>query len=123
MPAQSPRTQRRPDRPRSEPEDALNETSDRRIAVIGLGYVGLPLALALREAGLDVVGVDASPRRVAELCAGHSPIDDIDDARLAAGLAAGFQIVGPDQGRLAAVDSVFVCVPSPMTTSEGSELR
>src|SRR5258705_1090299 len=122
MPAQSPRTQRRPDRPRSEPEDALNETSDRRIAVIGLGYVGLPLALALREAGLDVVGVEASPRRVAELCAGHSPIDDIDDARLAAGLAAGFQIVGPDQAGLAAVDAIFVCVPTPITRSKDPDL-
>jgi UDP-N-acetyl-D-glucosamine dehydrogenase len=122
MSAQSRRTLRRPDRPRSEPEDALNETSDRRIAVIGLGYVGLPLALALREAGLDVVGVDASPRRVAELCAGHSPIDDIDDARLAAGLAAGFQIVGPDQAGLAAVDAIFVCVPTPITDSKDPDL-
>ena len=100
----------------------MNETSDRRIAVIGLGYVGLPLALALREAGLDVVGVDASPRRVAELCAGHSPIDDIDDARLAAGLAAGFQIVGPDQAGLAAVDAIFVCVPTPITRSKDPDL-
>src|SRR5258705_10432401 len=113
MTAQSPRTQRRPDRPRSEPEDALNETSDRRIAVIGLGYVGLPLALALREAGLDVVGGDASPRRGAERCAGHSPIDDIDDARLAAGLAAGFQIHGRGPAVLAAVGALSACAPSP----------
>jgi UDP-N-acetyl-D-glucosamine dehydrogenase len=53
---------------------------DARIAIIGLGYVGLPLALAFSEAGLDVTGVDASARRVDELHAGRSPIDDIDDA-------------------------------------------
>ena len=62
---------------------------DSNVAVIGLGYVGLPLALAFSEAGLTVTGVDASPRRVEELRAGRSPIDDIDDARLQRGLARG----------------------------------
>jgi UDP-N-acetyl-D-glucosamine dehydrogenase len=100
----------------------LNEASDRRIAVIGLGYVGLPLALGLREAGLDVVGIDASPRRVTELRTGHSPIDDIDDERLAHGLAGGFQIVGPDEADLAAVDAIFVCVPTPITRSKDPDL-
>ncbi len=46
---------------------------DRRVAIIGLGYVGLPLAIAFAEAGLEVEGVDASPARVAELNARHSP--------------------------------------------------
>src|ERR1700693_4805482 len=59
---------------------------DTRIAVIGRGYVGLPLAIAFAEAGLDVLGIDASPRRVEELTARHSPIDDIGDARLSAAL-------------------------------------
>ncbi len=104
------------------PEDALNEALDRRLAVIGLGYVGLPLALAFREAGLDVVGVDASPRRVDELRAGTSPIDDIDDARLQAGLATGFRIMGPDESDLAAVDAIFVCVPTPITSTKDPDL-
>jgi UDP-N-acetyl-D-glucosamine dehydrogenase len=100
----------------------LNEPSDRRIAVIGLGYVGLPLALSLREAGLDVVGVDASPRRVAVLRAGTSPIDDIDDARLQRGLATGFQIVAPVDSGLDAADAIFVCVPTPITSSKEPDL-
>ena len=58
----------------------MNE--DRRLAVIGLGYVGLPLAISFVEAGLEVEGIDAHPGRVAELSAGRSPIDDIPDARL-----------------------------------------
>ncbi len=49
----------------------MNE--DRRLAVIGLGYVGLPLAISFVEAGLEVEGVDAHPGRVAELSAGRSP--------------------------------------------------
>ena len=59
-------------------------TQDRRVAVIGLGYVGLPLAISFVEAGLTVEGIDAYPPRVAELNAGSSPIDDVSNERLAA---------------------------------------
>ena len=72
----------------------MNE--DRRLAVIGLGYVGLPLAISFVEAGLEVEGVDAHPGRVAELSAGRSPIDDIPDDRLSGALAAGLRLVGTD---------------------------
>ena len=95
---------------------------DSHVAIIGLGYVGLPLALAFSEAGLDVIGVDASARRVDELRAGRSPIDDIDDARLQRGLAAGFQIVAPADAALAMVEAVFVCVPTPITQAKDPDL-
>ena len=95
---------------------------DARVAIIGLGYVGLPLALAFSEAGLDVTGVDASARRVEELHAGRSPIDDIDDARLQRGLAAGFRIVSPDEAALETADAVFVCVPTPITQAKDPDL-
>jgi len=95
---------------------------DSRVAIVGLGYVGLPLALAFLEAGLEVVGIDASPRRVDELKAGRSPIDDIDDARLRAGLAGGFRIVGPDEASLKDADVVFVCVPTPITSTKDPDL-
>ncbi|MHB8460829.1 MAG: NAD(P)-binding domain-containing protein, partial [Candidatus Limnocylindrales bacterium] len=93
-----------------------------RVAIIGLGYVGLPLALAFLEAGHEVIGVDASSRRVEELQAGRSPIDDIDDARLGRGLADGFRIVTSADADLAAADSVFVCVPTPLTQSKDPDL-
>jgi len=95
---------------------------DARVAIIGLGYVGLPLALAFSEAGLDVTGVDASARRVEELHAGRSPIDDIDDSRLQRGLAAGFRIVSPDEAALETADAVFVCVPTPITQAKDPDL-
>ena len=96
---------------------------DRRIAVIGLGYVGLPLAIAFAEAGRDVVGVDANRDRVAQLARGSSPIDDIEDARLAAALAGGrFSVVETEAARLADVDVVFVCVPTPLTDSKDPDL-
>ena len=58
-------------------------TADRRVAIIGLGYVGLPLAISFVEAGLEVEGIDAHRPRVEELSAGRSPIDDITNDRLA----------------------------------------
>ena len=95
---------------------------DRRVAVIGLGYVGLPLALAFGEAGLAVTGVDSSPRRVDELRAGRSPIDDIDDTRLQSRLDAGFRIVGPAEAALSDADAIFVCVPTPITQAKDPDL-
>ena len=97
-------------------------SSDRRVAIVGLGYVGLPLALSFVEAGLEVVGVDASQARVDELCAGRSPIDDIDDARLGRGLAAGLRIVHSDAADLSAADALFVCVPTPITDAKDPDL-
>lgn len=95
---------------------------DRRICIVGLGYVGLPLALSFVEAGLSVVGVDASRARVDELRAGRSPIDDIDDERLAGALAGGLSIVHSSEGGPAEADVVFVCVPTPITDAKDPDL-
>jgi UDP-N-acetyl-D-glucosamine dehydrogenase len=96
---------------------------DRRIAVIGMGYVGLPLALAFAEAGREVLGLDSNAGRVQDLSAGRSPIDDVDDARLRATLEAGYlEVRDSETAELAGVDSVFVCVPTPLTESKDPDL-
>jgi UDP-N-acetyl-D-glucosamine dehydrogenase len=95
---------------------------DRSIAVIGLGYVGLPLALGFTEAGVRVTGVDSSELRVTELNDGHSPIEDISDERLGAALAAGFRAVAPDPEVIRGADAVFVCVPTPVTATRDPDL-
>ena len=95
---------------------------DRRIAIIGLGYVGLPLAISFAEAGLTVEGIDAFAGRVAELNAGSSPIDDVSDERLANALAGGLRVVAPDAADLPGADAIFVCVPTPITTTKDPDL-
>ncbi|HEY3072017.1 MAG TPA: nucleotide sugar dehydrogenase, partial [Candidatus Limnocylindrales bacterium] len=97
-------------------------SEDQQIAIVGLGYVGLPLALAFAEAGLDVTGVDANRRRVDELNAGHSPIDDIDDDRLAKALRGGLTVTSSDVADLAKPDILVVCVPTPITDAKDPDL-
>ena len=98
--------------------------NDSRIGVVGLGYVGLPLALAFVESGRTVLGVDASAKRVTELRAGHSPIDDVDDARLQSALDGGrFSVTGTGDADFASQDVLFVCVPTPLTDAKEPDLR
>ena len=96
--------------------------ADRRVAVIGLGYVGLPLAVSLVESGLEVEGVDASSQRVAELRAGTSPVDDVSSERLGSALSRGLKVSPPDEVVLASADAIFVCVPTPLTPSKDPDL-
>ena len=97
-------------------------TKDQHVAVIGLGYVGLPLAISFVEAGLTVDGIDAYAGRVAELNAGSSPIDDISDDRLTKALGSGLRVLAPDEADLAAADAIFVCVPTPITSTKDPDL-
>src|SRR5687767_15023353 len=78
--------------------------------VVGLGYVGLPLAVALAEAGIDVVGYDVDPLRVAELQAGRSGIEDVPDAAVRApGLSFTAQ-----PSATAGCSTYVICVPTPL---------
>jgi UDP-N-acetyl-D-glucosamine dehydrogenase len=97
-------------------------TTDNSVSIIGLGYVGLPLAIAFVEAGLTVEGIDAYAPRVAELAAGRSPIDDMPDDRLKSALGRGLTVVEPPAADLGAADVIFVCVPTPITKSKDPDL-
>ncbi len=97
-------------------------TQDERVAIIGLGYVGLPLAIAFAEAGLDVVGIDSSERRVAEINARRSPIDDVSDERLAEALDGSLTVRTTSAADPSAADAIFVCVPTPLTDTKDPDL-
>jgi UDP-N-acetyl-D-glucosamine dehydrogenase len=95
----------------------------RRIAVVGLGYVGLPLALSFLDVGIDVAGLDADPERVDRLSRGLSPIDDVSDARLSEGLKRGLSVHGLDGTVVASADMIIVCVPTPISDAREPDLR
>jgi UDP-N-acetyl-D-glucosamine dehydrogenase len=81
--------------------------------VVGLGYVGLPLAITAVEAGLDCVGFDVSERVVSRLNGGSSHVGDVDDEQLAKALDSGLEIT-TDERALERCDALFLCVPSPL---------
>jgi UDP-N-acetyl-D-glucosamine dehydrogenase len=91
-----------------------------RVGIVGLGYVGLPLAVAFAEAGCEVVGVDVSAERVEALGAGRSPVEDIPDERLQA-VGKAFAAT-TDAAELAACSAVLICVPTPLTAHRDPDL-
>jgi len=90
------------------------------VGVIGLGYVGLPLACAFAEAGEQVVGVDVDPRKVHLVSSGESYIEDIPSERLQAVLPS-IEATSHYQP-LARVDAVLICVPTPLTPNREPDL-
>ena len=89
--------------------------------VIGLGYVGLPLAVTMVQNGLKAIGFDRSQQRVELLNRGVSPVEDVSDEELAAALATGLEITA-DEERLRTADAVFICVPSPLGRNREPDL-
>jgi len=86
------------------------------VGVIGLGYVGLPLALALVKSGYDVIGVDIDEQRVNQLQNGSSYIGDISDAEVSRAIERGFEST-TEYNDLREVDGVSICVPTPLRKS------
>jgi len=91
-----------------------------KIGIVGLGYVGLPLAVSFAEAGQEVVGLDADPRKIAALGEGRSYIEDIPDATLAP-LTERLRAT-EDAAELGACEAVVICVPTPLTGSREPDL-
>jgi UDP-N-acetyl-D-glucosamine dehydrogenase len=89
--------------------------------VIGLGYVGLPLAVAAAGRGLDVIGFDVNEERVAALADGTSHVDDVTDDELATALHAGFTPTS-NEASLSHCDALFICVPSPLGVNRQPDL-
>jgi UDP-N-acetyl-D-glucosamine dehydrogenase len=93
---------------------AKAERREARFGIIGLGYVGLPLAVELGRAGFRVLGYDISQRVVDGLNAGRSHIKDISDADLQEVIAAGRFEATTDPARLGEPDAISICVPTPL---------
>jgi UDP-N-acetyl-D-glucosamine dehydrogenase len=92
------------------------------IGIIGLGYVGLPLALAAREAGFRVLGFDINPARVASINAGEQLISYISAEVMQAALQDGGLEATDDFARLSEPDVILICVPTPITKNRDPDL-
>jgi UDP-N-acetyl-D-glucosamine dehydrogenase len=94
----------------------LSRIGDRtaRVGVIGLGYVGLPLALLFEESGFPVTGFDVDPAKPEALHRGESYIRHIGRERVAGAFARGRIVATPDFDRLSECDAILVCVPTPL---------
>ena len=91
------------------------ERRDVLFGIVGLGYVGLPLAVELADAGFRVLGFDVQQRVVDGVNAGRSHVKDVSDAQLQASVKAGRLSATTDMLRLAEPDAISICVPTPLS--------
>jgi len=94
-----------------------------RVAIVGLGYVGLPLASTFAEACFRVIGFDVNAQRVAAISAGASHVGDVPSSQIARLVAAGSFRATADADELADADVVVICVPTPLTEEGEPYLR
>jgi UDP-N-acetyl-D-glucosamine dehydrogenase len=106
----------------------LQELEDRirrheaEIAIVGLGYVGLPMALAFAEAGFHVTGIDNNADRVRSLNEGRSYVDDISNPELEKALTSGRFEATTEVSALARTDCINICVPTPLSKTREPDL-
>jgi UDP-N-acetyl-D-glucosamine dehydrogenase len=92
------------------------------VGVVGLGYVGMPLARWFNEVGLEVLGFDVDEQRVAAVNLGRSPIRHVGDDAVRAMRARGFEATA-DYARIGEVDALVVCVPTPLDPYRQPDLQ
>jgi len=88
-----------------------------RVAIIGQGYVGLPLAMAVAQAGHEVVGIDLDQSLIERLKAGKSPIVDVTDDQITSAIKTGRYSLTNNFGTVETSDVVVICVPTPLDSA------
>lgn len=92
------------------------------VGIVGMGYVGLPLAMVFCDAGMRVVGFDISPERVAQLNSGDSYIEDVPAADVKRHVDAGLFRASADFADLEGVDAISICVPTPLSKTRDPDV-
>jgi UDP-N-acetyl-D-glucosamine dehydrogenase len=93
-----------------------------RVAVVGLGYVGLPLALAFSRSGCSVVGIDTDPDKITQIDSGKSYLRHIASASVQNAVASRMFFATTDISQVSQVDAVIICVPTPLTPQHTPDL-
>ncbi|MBB6675811.1 nucleotide sugar dehydrogenase [Cohnella lubricantis] len=94
------------------------ENKQAKLGVVGLGYVGLPLAVEMVKQGFEVCGIDLDERKVEMLRKGESYVQDVSEEKLAEALASGRFKPTTDYAALAELDAVSICVPTPLSANQ-----
>ena len=94
----------------------------RILAIIGQGYIGLPLAMAAVDAGWTVMGIDNFDAKVAQINSGKSPVEDISDNQLQTALASGAYRASADYSSVAKASVITICVPTPLDKKREPDL-
>ncbi|OPX43749.1 UDP-N-acetyl-D-glucosamine 6-dehydrogenase [Ruminiclostridium hungatei] len=104
--------------------ELLNKIEGRSavVSVVGLGYVGLPLALEISKAGYRVIGIDVNDRIIAKVNAGNSYIGDVEDTELSAQVKKGQLHATSDFGALRTADCIIICVPTPLDMNKQPDM-
>ncbi len=92
----------------------MSAQKSQTLAIIGQGYVGLPLAMAAVDAGWAVIGVDNLEGKVAQINSGSSPVEDVTDAQLQAAITSGLYKATTDFSKIAHAAVITICVPTPL---------
>ena len=100
----------------------MNAQKPQILAIIGQGYVGLPLAMAAVDAGWSVVGVDNFEAKVTQINGGSSPVEDISDAQLQAAIAKGLYRATTDVSEVSSASVITICVPTPLDEKREPDL-
>ena len=106
----------------SNTDDSSQIAAKYEVAIIGLGYVGLPLCLAFARAGVSVLGVDTDPGKPDALNAGQSYIKHIDSAAIQDAVAAKKLTATTDFSHLQDAEAILICVPTPLTVNRVPDL-
>jgi hypothetical protein len=97
-------------------------TRTARVGIVGLGYVGLPLAVELARAGFHATGIDVDARKVAAINRGESYIQDVPTADVATLLQAGRIGATTDAAVIKSLDTINICVPTPLRKTKDPDL-
>ena len=93
------------------------------IGIVGLGYVGLPLAVLQTQTGYRVIGIDGNSKKVDQVNKGKSYIGDVSDKDLAQAVGSKRFSASTDLGQIAKCDVVLICVPTPLTVNKEPDIR
>jgi UDP-N-acetyl-D-glucosamine dehydrogenase len=98
------------------------ETRQARVGIVGLGYVGLPLAIEFAESGFSVTGFEVDPRRIRRLMNGESYIEDVSTGAVRAVIEKRRFGATTNFGRLREMDAVIICVPTPLNKTKDPDI-